>query len=124
MTYTPKDFTVWTEIPVTDLDKGIAFYNQVFETELKMIEDEGPNLFAIFPTSDKTGVAGHLYPGKPAPSGTGPTIHLNCPGDLESARQRVSQAGGKVISEVIAIPDGEFFYCEDPDGNSIGIFHR
>ncbi|MEQ8507207.1 MAG: VOC family protein [Rhodospirillales bacterium] len=124
MSHTPKDFTVWTEIPVTDLERATAFYNAVFETELNRIEDMGPDPIAMFPTSDKNGVAGHLYPGKPAPAGTGSTIHLQSPGDLDKARERVLEAGGAVVSEVITIPDGKFFYCQDPDGNSIGIFHR
>lgn len=124
MTHTPKNFAVWMEIPVTDLDRSIAFYNAVFETELQRIDDMGPDSFAVFPTSEKTGVAGHIYPGKPAPKGTGSTIHLQSPGDLDAARQRVVDAGGEAISEVIAIPDGKFFYCQDPDGNSFGIFQR
>ncbi len=122
MTHLPQHFCVWAEIPVTDLDRGMAFYNQVFETELKLIEDEGPNPFAVFPTAEKSGIAGHIYPGTPAKDGAGPTIHLKSPGDLHSARQRVTDAGGTVVSDVIEIPDGTFFYCQDPDGNSIGIF--
>jgi predicted enzyme related to lactoylglutathione lyase len=27
-----------------------------------------------------------------------------------------------VVSPVIAIPAGRFAYCEDPDGNSFGLF--
>ena len=123
MSFTPPNFTVWMEIPVSDLDRAMAFYNQVFKTELKK-EETGPNPFAIFPTSDKEGVAGHLYPGKPAPNGTGPTIHLASPDKLEDALARFKDAGGKVVSDVITIPAGRFAYCLDPDGNSIGVFSR
>ena len=78
----------------------------------------------MFPTSNPTGVAGHLYPGKPAPDGTGPTIHLACPDTLEEALERVTKAGGRVVSDPISIPAGRFAYCLDPDGNSIGVFSR
>ena len=107
MSFTPENFTVWAEIPVMDIDRAIAFYNEVFDIELTK-DETGPNPMAMFPTSDpKSGVAGHLYPGKPAPEGAGPTIHF-----------------AQVLSEPISIPSGRFAYCLDPDGNSIGLFSR
>lgn len=122
MTFAPKDFTVWAEIPVTDLDRGISFYNTVFNLDLQKM-DMGPNEMAMFPTQDKSSVAGHLYPGKPAPEGTGPTVHFACPeDDLSGALSRVKDAGGKVLSDPIDIPAGQFVYCQDVDGNSISLF--
>ena len=124
MSFTPENFTVWAEIPVTDIDRAIAFYNAVFDTEMKK-DETGPNPMAMFPTSDpENGIAGHLYPGKPAPEGAGSTVHLASPGTLEDALERVRQAGGQVLSEPFSIPAGRFAYCLDPDGNSIGIFSR
>jgi uncharacterized protein len=123
MSFIPEDFTVWIEIPVTDMDRAIAFYSKVFATELKS-EEAGPNPVAMFPTSSQSGVAGHLYPGKPAAPGTGPTVHLACPDTLEDTMERLRQAGGEVVSDAIAIPSGRFAYCLDPDGNSIGLFSR
>ena len=121
MTSTPDNFVVWTEIPVTDLQRAIKFYNQVFNTELKL-DETGPNPMAIFPTANETGVAGHLYPGTPARDGTGSTIHMIVPDQLEAALERVTTAGGEVQADPIAIPPGRFAYCRDLDGNSIGLF--
>lgn len=121
MSFTPENFNVWMEIPVTDMDRSISFYNEVLKTELKK-DEAGPNPMAIFPTKDGSGVAGHLYPGKPAPEGQGSTIHLASPDALEVALERVKEAGGKVLSDPISIPVGRFAYCSDPDGNSIGLF--
>ena len=123
MSFTPEHFTVWTEIPVADIDRAIAFYNKVLDTDLKK-DESGPNPMAMFSTSGKDGVAGNLYPGKPAAEGTGPTVHLASPDQLENALERVGQAGGKVVSDIVSIPAGRFAYCLDPDGNSIGIFSR
>ncbi len=123
MSFTPENFTVWAEIPVADFDRAIGFYNTVFATELKR-DETGPNAVAMFPTSEPGGVAGHLYPGKPAVDGTGPTVHLACPDKLEDALARVTAAGGKVLSEIITIPPGRFAYCLDTEGNSIGVFSR
>lgn len=121
MPYTPMNFVVWTEIPVSDLDKGIAFYSDVFGIEVKK-NDDGPNTIAMLPTWDDTGVAGHLYVGKPAKDASGPTIHFASPGKLEDTVSKVAPAGGTVVSDPIEIPPGRFAYCQDPDGNSFSIF--
>ena len=123
MSFTPENFTVWAEIPVADLDRAIAFYNTVFDTALTK-DESGPNPMAMFPTSAPGGVSGHLYPGKPATDGAGPTVHFACPGKLEETLERVNGAGGKVLSEAIEIPAGRFAYCLDSEGNSIGLFSR
>ena len=75
------------------------------------------------PTADRAGgISAHLYPGKPAPSGFGPTVHLAAPDSLEATADRVVEGGGRVLSPAIEIPVGAFIYTEDPDGNSIGWF--
>lgn len=122
MSAIPQNAAVWFELPVTDLDRSTAFYNAVFATDLTR-EDMGPNPVAMFPT-EPGGVGGHLYPGKPAARGTGPTVHLASPDSVEAALERVTAEGGTVVTPVIEIPAGRFAYCEDPDGNSFGVFTR
>ena len=118
----PTNVVVWAEIPVTDMERGRAFYAAVLERELRL-DESGPNPMVPLGTSmDDPGVAGHLYPGKPAPEGTGNTIHLAVPGKLEAIMDRVRGAGGQVVSDAIPIPVGRFFYAIDPDGNSVGLF--
>ena len=113
----------WAEIPVTDMERGKAFYNAVLQTEL-VDDNNGPNPMAVFPTKNaQAGIAGHLYPGKPAPKGTGNTIHLVTGEQLETVMDRVKDAGGEVVTPAIDIPAGRFFYATDPDGNSIGLFN-
>ena len=120
----PKDAVVWFEIPVTDMERSKAFYSAVLGTSFTD-DDSGPNPIAIFDVKDmKSGVSGHLYPGKPAAEGNGPTIHLAAPEPLEETLGRVGENGGKVLSPIIKIPPGRFAYCLDPDGNSIGLFTR
>ncbi|MTI43710.1 hypothetical protein JM93_01595 [Roseibium hamelinense] len=122
MTFIPKDFNVWMELPVTDFDKAVFFYNTVFKTELKVDREMGPNPIALFPTQESNGVGGHLYPGTPPAKGSGPTIHLACPDSLEETAERLKAAGGEVVTDAISIPAGRFMYCLDPDGNSISLF--
>jgi len=122
-TATPANVAVWFEIPVSDMNRAKAFYEAVLQTKLKD-ENSGPNPMAVFPAGGEPGVAGHLYPGKPSALGSGNTIHLAAPEPLEAAIDRVREKGGKVLSDVIVIPAGRFAYCQDPDGNSIGLFGR
>ena len=60
MSFTPEHFTVWAEIPVTDMDRAITFYNAVFKTEMKK-DESGPNPMAMFPTTNNAGCGGNLY---------------------------------------------------------------
>ncbi|RED11868.1 VOC family protein [Pontivivens insulae] len=119
MTSQAQNAVVWAEIPVTDLDAGVAFYSKVFNVEMSIV-DGGPNMIANFGDPMQPGVSGHLYPG--TPSEHGPTIHLAVPDTLEDSMARCQEAGGKVVSEPIPLPVGRFAYAQDPDGNSIGLF--
>ena len=118
----PQHAVVWAEIPVTDMDRAKAFYAAVLGNPL-VENNDGPNPMAVLPSADAArSVSGHLYPGKPAKSGEGPTVSLVVPGALEDAIGRVREAGGTVLSDPIAIPVGRFFYAQDLDGNSISFF--
>ena len=123
MSDTPKNTCVWFEIPVSDLDAAKRFYEEALSIEMTR-NDQGPNPMVMFSGMGDMGVSGHLYPGKPAASGAGNTVHLASPEPLEAALERVRQNGGEVTSEIITIPPGRFAYCLDPDGNSIGLFGR
>lgn len=118
----PTHAVVWAEIPVSDLQRGITFYHTLTGQEL-MLDETGPNPIAVFGVADlKTGVSGHLYPGKPARPGEGLTVHLVMPDKVEAAMARCTAAGGTVVSPIVEIPPGRFAYAQDPDGNSIGLF--
>lgn len=116
-----QDRVFWAEIPVTDMDRAIAFYEAVCQIKLTSY-DEGPNPMAVFGSMDQPTVSAHLYPGKPAKDGGGPTVHIAAPGKLEDSLARAAEAGGTVLSEPIPIPPGRFAYILDLDGNSIGLF--
>jgi predicted enzyme related to lactoylglutathione lyase len=118
--FIPPKASLWFEIPVTDMDAAQRFYGAVLQNALSL-EESGPNPIAMFAARER-GASGHVYPGKPAPAGTGPTVHLAVSAPLEDGMQRVAENGGKVVSPVIEIPPGRFAYCLDPDGNSFALF--
>ncbi len=118
------DTIVWAEIPTGDMAKSIAFYNAVFGYDIT-INNDGPNPIAFFPSAasaDSPKTNGHIYPGKPASGGNGPTLHFGVADTVEDAMGRCKAAGGQVISPVIDIPPGRFAYALDLDGNSIAFF--
>jgi len=116
---TTRTIMAWGEIPVTDMDRSVAFYNEVFGYQME-IDNSGPNPMAILGGS-MNGAGAHLYPGKPAADG-GSTIHIAVDDTLEASIDRCWKAGGQVMSPAIDIPVGRFAYAKDPDGNSIGLF--
>lgn len=121
MSFQPKNFLVWAEIPVTDMDRAVKYYETVLQTKLEMYE-EGGTLMPTFKTEEQSGIAAHLCVGTPAQNGEGPTVYLHSPDSLDDTLERVKEAGGKVVTEIITIPPGRFFDSVDLDGNSIGFF--
>ena len=117
----PQNTAVWFELPASDLDRAIGFYERVLKTKLTLTTDQGPNPYAVFPTRDGMGVSGHIYPGTPA-KGAGPTVHLAVPDTLEATLERAFDAGGEVQPGIIPLPVGRFAYATDTEGNSIGLF--
>ncbi|QQA43474.1 VOC family protein [Pelagovum pacificum] len=113
-----RPIVAWTEIPVIDMDRGCDFYAKVFGWTMTR-DDSGPNPMAVFDGRSAGVVSGHIYPGTP---GQGPTIHLTVPDTVETAADRCTASGGRVLGPVISIPAGRFQYATDPDGNSIGLF--
>lgn len=121
MTEAYPNRVVWAEIPVRDLPRAKKFYETVLQEPLKD-DNTGPDPMAMLPYPGGAGAAGHLYPGKPASNGEGATVHLAVFDDLKNAMKRVEQGGGEVVSDVISIPAGGFFYAIDTEGNSVGFF--
>ena len=120
MTEMTRDRLVWIEIPASDLNRAKGFYEAVLETSL--IEDnQGPQTMQMIPSKEDA-MCGHLYEGKPATAGEGPTPHFSVGGELADARKRIISAGGEVVSDIIPLPVGAFFYAKDTEGNSIAMF--
>lgn len=112
---------VFTEIPAADPDRACKFYETLLQGRL-VRDDNGPNPIWMLPRSEHGHSAGHVYPGQPASDGNGMTAHFAVDGALSDAMERVRRGGGEVVSDVIDIPIGSFFYARDSEGNSLGLF--
>jgi predicted enzyme related to lactoylglutathione lyase len=119
-----KNVANWFEIPVTDMARAKAFYQNVMETSFK--DDEmGGFQMAIF-DAEEGAVSGMLVLGENyQPSQTGAVIYLNGGDDLSLPLERAVAQGGKVMVPKTAINDGECgYYAQfmDSEGNRIGLY--
>ncbi|OXT02568.1 hypothetical protein B7H23_06665 [Notoacmeibacter marinus] len=117
-----ENVCVWFELPVSDMAASKVFYEKATGHSLKEQDMDGSTMLVFECADEENGVSGHLYKGKPAGNGRGPTVHLAAEGTVEEAMQRAKDAGATIVSPIIEIPAGRFVYCTDPDGNSIGLF--
>jgi hypothetical protein len=114
----------WFEIPVRNLDRAQAFYQQVLGVDLKR-ETMGSEQMAMFPTEGETAVSGCLNLGAEgvAPSAAGTRVYLNAAPSIDAALARVTAAGGRITTPKVALPEGMGFFAHiaDTEGNVVGL---
>jgi len=113
----------WFEIPVRDMDRAQAFYETLLGAPLRRETITG-NTLAVFSYGD-TGIGGCLMAGSnaPAPSTDGTLIYLNAGAELDTVLARVGDAGGRITTPKIQLPDGMgcFAHITDTEGNRVGL---
>jgi predicted enzyme related to lactoylglutathione lyase len=114
----------WFEIPVSDLERAQAFYENIFQAELTPVEVGETLKMALFPVESGT-IGGALCQHKDFyhPGHQGPVLYLNGDPDLQPILDRVEAAGGKVIIKKQQISEeyGFMGIFEDSEGNRIGV---
>lgn len=118
----------WFEIPVTDMDRAITFYEEVVGTKFeKMNMGGGPLEMAIFQHKDGEGAGGGLvkHPDFYKPSQDGVLVYFTTP-DLDATIARVEPAGGKVLmpKKQISPEHGFMAVVVDTEGNRIALHSR
>jgi predicted enzyme related to lactoylglutathione lyase len=115
-----RNRAVWFEIPATDFERAVRFYEDVFQVTLR--REEAPSESAVFPyerpaTGGAVTRAPYLQPSK-----QGPVVYLNADPSLDAVLARVERGGGKVVLPKTELPsDGVFAHIEDTEGNVIGL---
>lgn len=111
----------WTDIPVTDLDRAIAFYSAVLG-EPVVRQSAGPDFeFGLLPHKDTaSGCLAVCEDNKP--SQAGPLIYLSVEGRLDAAAEVAKSQGGKILQERHQIgPYGFKVVILDSEGNRIAL---
>ncbi len=117
-----KNAVVWSEIAVADLRRATAFYEKLFDGELKP-ETFGPYEIALFPHA-ADGIGGCLMKGEGyEPSAKGTVTYLAAEPGIDAALERAWSAGAKVLMPKTALPGNQGFiaHVSDSEGNRIGL---
>jgi predicted enzyme related to lactoylglutathione lyase len=120
----------WFEIPVSEMDRAIKFYESVFGFKLQR-NNMGALDMAWFPwKEDAPGAPGSLVYHQDfyAPSSDkGVLIYLTTPsGDLNKDQQAIEKAGGRIVvpRKQISEDYGYILVFIDTEGNRIALHSR
>ncbi|MCB0805687.1 MAG: VOC family protein [Bacteroidales bacterium] len=119
----------WFEIPVTDMERAIRFYENVFV--IKLARNKMGHLdMAWFPSGENAvGSAGSLvyHPDFYKPSHEGSLLYFTTPtGELDKDIEAIENAGGKILVPKTLINEDIGYMCvfEDSEGNRVAIHSR
>ncbi len=118
----PANAVIWFEIPVTDLDRAISFYESFLG--IKLTKNEmGLLKMAFFPwTDDANGAAGSLVKAEGyTPSHAGTLVYFSVD-NINDMLGKINAKGGKTLMPKMSI--GEYGYIahfEDSEGNRVAL---
>lgn len=119
----------WFEIPVSDMDRAVKFYETVFEVKLHR-QPMGELDMSWFPwVENGTGSAGSLVYHKEfySPSQNGTLVYFTSKaGDLSVELDRVEEAGGTIVVPRTQITEdiGYMAVILDTEGNRVALHSR
>lgn len=119
-----NNVATWFELPVTDMQRAKAFYQEVLQATFKDETMSGYQM-AIF-NADEGSVSGMLILGEQyQPSQTGAVVYFNGGENLSMPLDRAVKQGGSVLVPKTPIHDGEcgyFALFSDSEGNRVGLY--
>ena len=120
-----KNAINWFEIPVTDYERAKKFYATILGLEITDYHMSEKNMkYGMFPYDmENGGVGGAIVQMEEMkPSADGSTVYLNGGDDLNTALNRVVDAGGQVIMPKMEIGENGFIaQFIDTEGNRVAL---
>ena len=114
----------WFEIPITDMNRAKKFYETVFGITMEL-QDMMKMQMAMFPSEMGSGkTSGSLCKSEyHKSSAEGVVIYLNANPDLQTALDKIENAGGKIIMPKTQItPEiGFMAFFKDTEGNHLAL---
>ncbi len=110
----------WVEIPASDMERAVNFYNKVLDLQLKVM-DFGHEKMACFPNDE--GAISQATGFKPSKNGA--LVSFRAPKDLNSVLDVISKNGGKIVqskTKIEAEGRGFFAIFIDTEGNKVGLY--
>lgn len=112
----------WYEIPVTDIDRAVRFYQALFNRD----DFERSEYNSGFPMAVMGDLGGGLVQGEGfTPSANGVRIYIDVTGQFDEIYARIEQVGGTIVMPRTGeTRHGEFAGFIDSEGNRINIARR
>lgn len=112
----------WFDIPATNFERAVKFYETVLGISLIRDNMLGAQL-GIFPAKPGEATGAVLARAGVTPGTAGSTIYLKAGNDLSDALGRVENAGGKILQAKTFIKEGWGYFAIilDTEGNSVGL---
>ncbi len=117
-----KSVINWFEIPATDFERAVTFYEKVFATTLRREVMDGFEM-GVFPYERPAASGAVCKMPQLQPGTNGTLIYLDATPDVEPVLARVKANGGKVILDKMLVSDaiGYIGVFIDSEGNRVGI---
>lgn len=115
-----KKLIAWVEIPATDFERAVEFYNAILKLNLKGM-DFGHEKMAVFP-NDEGAIS---FAPDFNPSKDGVLVSLNTENDLDKTIERIKENGGQIVrpkTKIEAEGRGYFALFIDSEGNKVGLY--
>ena len=115
---------VWFEIPASNFERAVKFYEAVFQASLKREKIRGD--LAVFPGSDSSVNGAVVSEAGYVPAVNGAVVYLNTGDEMTPYLKRVTANGGSIIVPKTALPPGmgHFAHFGDTEGNRVGLFSQ
>lgn len=117
------NIVVWFEIPATNFERAVHFYETILDIKIESIEMAGFKQ-GLLPHDDVSKVSGAIICGQGAiPSKEGTVVYLNGEDDLNIVLSKVELAGGEVLMTKTFLGDniGHIAHFIDSEGNRMGM---
>ena len=115
-----KKLIAWVEIPATDFQRAVKFYNAILNLDLNAM-DFGHEKMAFFPNDE--GAISFAPDFKPSRDGV--LVSLETENDLDGTIKRVKANGGEIVqpkTKIEAEGRGYFALFIDSEGNKVGLY--
>jgi uncharacterized protein len=115
----------WFEIPTTNLDRAVAFYQTILAIELRREHCGGGNM-AIFPYAEPYPSGALVAMPQLQPRDNGTLIYLDGGADLNVVLARIPAAGGQVVMAKTDLGNdiGHIALFIDCEGNQVGLYSK
>ncbi|STY28559.1 Predicted enzyme related to lactoylglutathione lyase [Legionella wadsworthii] len=114
----------WTDIPVVDLDRAIAFYSAILNEPVQKFSEHGFEFGLLPHTEDNVSGCLCVIEGR-KPSQDGPLVYLNAEGRLDQAIDAVRQQKGTILKAKEQIgPYGHRAVIVDSEGNAVALYSK